>query len=226
VSISKVKGRETVSTLIVLYLLVFLVGTFAGCQGQLPAETPSPTILSSLDEPLTETPSLATPTIDPQVRDAAAEWLRANAIPFETTEPGSGFGDLMPLKELIGDARIVALGEATHGTHEFFQMKHRLVEFLVEEMGFNIFVIEANWPEANLVNGYVRTCEGDEVTLLAGLYFWTWNTQEVLDMIRWMCIRNQDPGDAPEVSFVGFDMQFQDEAIANVTSYLGLTYPN
>ena len=222
---SRVTGRSATTILTVLCLLALLVGTLAGCQGQSPVVTSSPPPLPPPDETPTETSSsLATPTIEPAVarsRDAAAEWLRANAIPFETTEPGSGFEDLMPLKEIIGDARIVALGEATHGTHEFFQMKHRLIEFLVEEMGFNVFAIEANWPEANLVNDYVRTCEGDEAALLAGLYFWTWNTQEVLDMIRWMCAHNQDPGDAPEISFAGFDMQFQDKAIVNVTSYLG-----
>jgi len=52
-------------------------------------------------------------------------WLRENAIPSDTVEPGSGFDDLMPLKEIIGGAHIVALGEATHGTSEFFKMKHR-----------------------------------------------------------------------------------------------------
>ena len=219
---SRVTGRRGASTLAVFCLLALLVGTLSGCQGRLSAVTPSS--LPPGETPA-ETSSLpATPTLEPaaaQARAAAGEWLRANAIPFETTEPGSGFEDLMPLKELIGDARIVALGEATHGTHEFFQMKHRLVEFLVEEMGFNLFAIEANWPEANLINDYVHTCEGDPAELLvAGLGFWTWNTQEVLDMIRWMCAHNQYPGDAPRISFAGFDMQNPDMAIANVTSFL------
>lgn len=221
---SRVTGRRGTSTLAVFCLLVLLVRTLAGCQVQSPAVTPSPTALSSLDEPPAETPSLATPTIDPQARAAAGEWLRANAIPFETTEPGSGFEDLMPLKEVIGDARIVALGEATHGTHEFFQMKHRLVEFLVEEMGFNLFAIEANWPEANLINDYVHTCEGDPAALLADLGIW--NTQEVLDMIRWMCIHNQAHGAAPEISFAGFDMQNPDMAMTNVISYFQEVEPS
>jgi erythromycin esterase len=52
-------------------------------------------------------------------------WLRDNAVPLATTEPGSGFADLEPLRKVIGDARIVSLGEATHGTREFFQLKHR-----------------------------------------------------------------------------------------------------
>lgn len=221
----RVIGRGVTTILVVCCLLALLVGTLAGCQDQ-----SSPLPLPPPDEAPTETPlPPATPTIGlsaDEARDAAAEWLRANAIPFETTEPGSGFEDLMPLKEIIGDARIVALGEATHGTHEFFQMKHRLVEFLVEEMGFNLFAIEANWPEANLVNDYVHTGEGDPAALLAGLGFWTWNTQEVLDMIRWMCAHNQDPGDAPEISFVGFDMQNPDMAMDNVIGYFQEVEPS
>jgi erythromycin esterase-like protein len=72
------------------------------------------------------------------------EWLRTNVIPLKTVEAGHGFDDLQKLKAAIGDARIVSLGEATHGTREIFQMKHRLVEYLASELGFTIFSIEAN----------------------------------------------------------------------------------
>jgi erythromycin esterase len=147
-------------------------------------------------------------------------WLKANAIPFETAEPNSSFDDLMPLKDVIGNARIVALGEATHGTHEFFQMKHRMLEFLVEEMGFNTFAMEANWPEANLINDYVHTGKGDPAELLEGLYFWTWDTQEVLDMIEWMRAYNENPTKARKISFYGFDMQYGQMARDNVAQYM------
>ena len=76
-----------------------------------------------------------------------AKWISENAIVFETEKAGAGFEDLQPLKEVIGDARIVALGEGTHGTREFFRMKHRITEFLAKEMGFTLFSIEANMPE-------------------------------------------------------------------------------
>ena len=148
------------------------------------------------------------------------EWLQSNAIPFKTTEPESGFDDLMPLKEIIGDARIVALGEATHGTHEFFEMKHRIVEFLVKEMGFNIFAIEANWPECNAINEYIHTGNGDPEELLHALRLWPWRTQEVLNMIEWMREHNENPGSAPSVSFFGFDMQSSMLARINVAHYL------
>lgn len=132
-------------------------------------------------------------------------WLKANAIPFETAEPNSSFEDLMPFKDMIGNARFVALGEATHGTHEFFQMKHRMLEFLVEEMGFNTFAMEAPWPQANLVNDYVHAGKGEPAEIprefSAGGY-----AQELPDMIRWMRAYNEDPSITRKISFYGFDL--------------------
>lgn len=147
-------------------------------------------------------------------------WLEENAIPFATTEPGGGYADLAPLGPMIGDARVVALGEATHGTREFFRMKHRMVEYLVKERGFSIFAIEATWPEANRLNRYVHTGEGNPAELLAGLHFWTWNTEEVLELIEWMRRHNQNPGGDPRVSFYGFDMQYSRVAMNQVVAYL------
>jgi len=85
--------------------------------------------------------------------------------------PADNLDDLEPLRSLVGDARIVSLGEATHGTREFFLMKHRILRFLVERMGFTAFAIEATWPEANRLDRYVRTGDGDPAVLLSGLYF-------------------------------------------------------
>src|SRR5436190_12670961 len=86
---------------------------------------------------------------------AQLAWLKANAIEIKTVDAGTGFADLQKLKAAVGDARIVSLGEATHGTREIFQMKHRLIEFLASELGFTIFSIEANMPEAYRLNDYV-----------------------------------------------------------------------
>lgn len=153
-------------------------------------------------------------------RSKAKNWVSDHAVRFDTAQPGSGFKDLMPVKGLIGSARIVGLGEATHGTHEFFAMKHRMLEFLVEEMGFNAFVIEANGPESEAINEYVHSGKGDPKKLLQGLYFWTWNTQEVLDMIEWMRKHNQTAGASHPVSFYGMDAQFSTVAAEQLVSYL------
>ena len=137
---------------------------------------------------------------------SATEWVRLNAIRLTTVEAGHGFDDLQPLKRIIGTARMVTLGEATHGSREFFQLKHRLLEFFATEMGFTIFSIEANMPEAYRLNDYVLNGVGDPAQLLRGMYFWTWDTEEVLDMIRWM--REFNKAGKGRVQFTGFDMQF------------------
>lgn len=146
------------------------------------------------------------------------EWIRANAIRLETPAAGHGFADMQPLKKVIGNARIVALGEATHGTREFFQLKHRMLEFLATEMGFSIFSIEANMPEAYRLNDYVLSGKGDPVKLIKGMYFWTWDTQEVLDMVKWMREFNQSG--KGRLQFTGFDMQTPNVAAAIVGDFV------
>lgn len=157
---------------------------------------------------------------DPASDSEVAAWLDAHVIPLDTTEPDGGYADLMPLKNLVGGARIVALGEATHGTHEFFTMKQRMVEFLVKEMGFTIFAMETNWPAAERINYYVHTGRGDPAELLAGQGYWVWNTQEVLDLIEWVRAYNETAPKDAQVSFTGFDIWPIDMAVNNVLDYL------
>ncbi|MBO0798155.1 MAG: erythromycin esterase family protein [Blastocatellia bacterium] len=151
---------------------------------------------------------------------AARNWLASNAIRLDTVEAGHGFADMQPLKGIVGKARIVSLGEATHGSREFFQLKHRMLEFLVNEMGFNTFAMEATMPESFDINEYVLTGQGDPAKALAGLYFWTWDTEEVLEMIRWMRGYNADPKHARKVKFYGFDMLSAPRAAKVTLSYL------
>ena len=151
------------------------------------------------------------------------DWLKANAVPFATDRAGHGFDDLKPLKAAIGEAHIVSLGEATHGTAEFFRMKHRLTEFLASEMGFTVFAIEASTPEAFRLNDYVLHGKGDPKELIRGMYFWTWNTQEVLDMVLWMRAFNESG--KGRIEFLGFDMQEPKVAAANVRSFVEKSDP-
>ncbi len=152
--------------------------------------------------------------------EAVATWIRENAVRLATAEPESGIGELQPLKTLIGEARVVGLGEATHGTREFFQLKHRIFEFLVEEMGFNVFAIEANWPETLAINDYVLHGKGDPRQVLAGIYYWSWNTEEVLELIKWMRRYNADPAHEPKIRFYGVDMQIPTLAVREAVAYV------
>lgn len=156
--------------------------------------------------------------------DAARSWLKGNAIRLSTVEAGHGFADMQPLKKIVGDARIVSLGEATHGSREFFQLKHRMLEFLATEKGFTIFSIEANMPEAYRLNDYVLNGNGDPAQLIKGMYFWTWNTQEVLDMVLWM--REFNKSGKGRLQFTGFDMQTPDVAAGIVSDFVAKVEPD
>jgi len=155
--------------------------------------------------------------------DAETAWLKKAAIPLAGVEAGTGFKDLEPLKKVIGDARIVSLGESTHGTREHFQMKHRLLEFLATEMGFTHFAIEANMTEAFRVNEYVLHGTGNAKEALAGLYFWTWYTEEVLAMIEWM--REFNKSGKGKLQFLGFDMQTGTVALAGAKAFIAKADP-
>jgi erythromycin esterase len=163
--------------------------------------------------------TLQLPDLAPAPEDVV-RYIGTHGIPITTVEAGHGFADLAPVGKLVGNAHIVGLGEATHGTREFFQMKHRILEYLVAERGFTLFAMEANQPECRTVNDYVLHGTGDARAALKGIYFWDWNTEEVRAMIEWMRAWNADPKHAHKVEFAGFDMQIATVARANVTAYL------
>src|ERR1051326_7644267 len=94
----------------------------------------------------------------------------------------------------------------------------RMLEFLATEMGFTIFSIEANMPEAYRLNDYVLNGNGDPAKLIRGMYFWTWDTQEVLDMVLWM--REFNKSGKGRVQFTGFDMQTPDVAADIVQDFV------
>ncbi len=153
--------------------------------------------------------------------DAAIAWAKAHAHPLVTVEADAPFDDLAPLAAMIGDARLVGLGESTHGTREIFRMKHRLFAYLVETMGFTTFGIEASFPECVAINRYVEFGEGDPAAALHGQQFWTWDTEEVLDLIEWMRAYNADPERDRTLRFYGFDMQNGASAATAALDWLG-----
>ncbi|MFO0724360.1 MAG: erythromycin esterase family protein [Myxococcota bacterium] len=153
-------------------------------------------------------------------------WIKAHAVPLRTVEAGPDHSDLAAFSAMVGDATVVSLGEATHGTREFFQLKHRLLEHLVNELGFRVFAIEASMSEAFAVDEYLQTGKGDPARLLSGLYFWTWNTEEVLELIRWMRNYNAQPEHREKLHFYGFDLQFPELALRRALDYLKKVDPS
>ncbi len=198
-------ARASRAAVVPLLLLAFV----GACSSDGPTEPDPP--------PVTE-PEAPEPTVPAE----ATDWLNANVIPLDGSDLQADLSDLDVLRSLVGDARIVSLGEGTHGTREFFQMKHRILRFLVEEMGFDAIAMEATWAESNRLDDYVRTGNGDARELLSGLYFWTWNTESVLDMVGWLRGWNEAGHD---VGFYGFDMRFPGMALHNVDRFLEVVDP-
>ncbi len=164
---------------------------------------------------------MSSPTNVPQPKEKEIiNWLQNNTIPIEYMDAGKGFGDLQPLKTILKDVKIVGLGETTHGTHEIFLLKHRLLEFLVIEMGFTIFAIEAGYASCQPINDYVLYGIGDRATVLTGQWYVVWDTEEMAAMIDWMRAYNQTVPEQKKVMFCGVDINRNEYGRKAVLEYL------
>ncbi|WP_369368598.1 erythromycin esterase family protein [Streptomyces sp. CG4] len=153
------------------------------------------------------------------------EWLSARALRLRTLEAGGPAADLQPWAGVLKDVRIVGLGEATHGTREFFLLKHRLVEFLVRDLGFRTLAMEAPAAATCSVNAYVLHGTGDARSAVARLGFWTWKTEEVLALVEWMRGYNASVAGDRRVRFVGIDPQPPAPAIGRLDAFLRRVAP-
>jgi erythromycin esterase len=151
---------------------------------------------------------------------AVVAWVRAHEIPLATVEAGHGLADLAPLRAIVGKARAVGLGEATHGTREIFQLKHRMLEYLVGEMGFTVLAIETGLPESFAIDDYVLGGPGDAASLLAAESP-VWQAEELGDVVRWMRAWNRTH--ARKVHFQGLDMRKGGVAARETLAYLERT---
>ena len=141
--------------------------------------------------------------------------------------PSSGaVDDYDPLLELIGNARFVLIGDASHGTHEFYRERAQITKRLIQEKGFNAVAIEADWPDAYRVNRYIRGRGNDAeaVDALAGFRrfpTWMWRNADVLNFVGWLREHNESvrPG-APKVGFYGLDLYSLHASMAAVIEYL------
>ncbi|WP_231627097.1 erythromycin esterase family protein [Streptomyces apocyni] len=153
------------------------------------------------------------------------DWLAEHACRLERLTAGGRCQDLAPFGAALAEVRIVGLGEATHGTREFFQLKHRIVEFLVMEAGFTTLALEASESAARAVDGYIQGRDGDLAELIGRLGFWTWHTEEMLALLAWMRTHNQSAAPGRRVRFVGIDPQRSGASVAYVTDFLRRVAP-
>ncbi len=138
------------------------------------------------------------------------KWLQQQVSPFASPLPVANFdttaaSKLDFLKKAFEGSTIVALGESTHGTSEFFSLKHKILQYAVEELGFRVFAIEDHLVSCQKVNEYVKGSGISRKEAMAGM-FSVWMKQEVYDLVEWIRTYNEThPNDM--ISFIGFDMQ-------------------
>src|SRR5437868_14695991 len=151
----------------------------------------------------------------------------------ELAQPLSGVAqDYDPLLELIGDARIVLLGEASHGTHEFYFGRAQITRRLIEEKNFTVLAIEADWPDASRVHRYVRGASADANANEALSGFrrfptWMWRNTVVVEFVEWLREFNAklDPKKAL-AGFYGMDLYSLHASIDAVLNHLAKVDPD
>jgi protein-L-isoaspartate(D-aspartate) O-methyltransferase len=136
--------------------------------------------------------------------------------------------DLGPLLERIGDARVVLIGEATHGTSEFYRMRARITRELIERKGFSFVAIEGDWPDAARVDHYVRHAESPPSEWIAFARFpvWMWRNEETRAFVDWLRLRNSGLEPQRRAAFHGLDLYSLYSSIRSVLGYLDEVDPD
>jgi protein-L-isoaspartate(D-aspartate) O-methyltransferase len=162
-------------------------------------------------------------------RTAAPAMIRRIGLPelvAEATEPVASIADanLEPLLGRIGDATLVLIGEASHGTSEFYRMRARITRELIERGRIRFVALEADWPDAARIDRYVRwvdrSARSDERDAFRRFPTWMWRNQEVLAFVNWLRDWNEGRERSARIAVHGLDMYSLTESAAQVIAYL------
>lgn len=156
--------------------------------------------------------------------DEAASWIRDQCETLPPPEKADDFGAIF---DRFADARVVLLGEATHGTAEFYRARAAITQRLVEKHGFNIVAVEADWPDASRVDRYVRhrpAGQYDEETF-ARFPTWMWRNREFAAFVEWLRGHNEGRNADQRTEFRGLDVYSLGTSVNAVIDYLDRVDP-
>lgn len=157
--------------------------------------------------------------------DTVPAMIAAAAEPFESI----GNADLAELRDRIGDAKVILLGEASHGTDEFYRMRQEITRMLIREAGYRIVAVEADWPDAARIDNYIRHRHANAADWVAFSRFpqWMWRNTAVRDFVDWLHDHNAArPEFEDQAAFYGLDMYSMSASIAAVVDYLDENDPD
>jgi erythromycin esterase len=135
------------------------------------------------------------------------DWAIVRAIPIHKTDNDTTNADLLPLRKLVGQARVVTYGEPTHGTHEPLAFRNRLFRFLVEQMGFTAIAIESGLTESEAIERYIAGGPGDLHEIVRNGISWGFGDfAENEELVAWMRAYNANPAHSKKLRFYGIDL--------------------
>ena len=146
--------------------------------------------------------------------------LDKHLIQIATILPKDDFIDLNKLQPVVANRSIIGLGEATHGTHEFFVYKHRLLKYLVTEENFRIFIIEGDFAGSQTMNEYISNGDVTIGKSLLDVGEGVWMTKEFVELINWTKEYNTNKSSQEKIKFYGCDMKNPFKAAAIIKEYL------
>jgi erythromycin esterase-like protein len=157
--------------------------------------------------------------------DPAIDIVRRQALALDVD------GDVDPVLDLIGDAKLVLLGEASHGTHEFYRLRADITRALMVRRGFNLVAVEADWPDAYRAHRWTRLAGADasvEEALSDFTRFprWMWRNRVVVDFLRWLREWNAVRPAQARAAFYGLDLYSLHRSIECVLQYLQKVDPD
>ena len=155
-----------------------------------------------------------------EMKDAAAT-VRRHALPLDNPRP---------LLDALRGARLVLIGEASHGTHEFYRLRAELTKALIAEQGFSLVAVEADWPDAYRVNRWVGGAseERDAESALGDFKRfprWMWRNADVLDFVQWLRRHNAARPEGERAGFYGLDLYSLHRSVEAVLAYLDKVDP-
>jgi len=159
-------------------------------------------------------------TRDATISDEIIELLNLSALPLNDTS------DLDPLIDYIGDAKYVLLGEASHGTHEYYVWRAKITQRLIQEKGFSFVAVEGDWPDCYRLNRYAKGYENSGKDIYAILSefqrwpTWMWANWEVGAFIDWLKNYNKELSADKRVGFYGLDVYSFQESMQAIIKYL------
>lgn len=158
---------------------------------------------------------------DERLLDNLVQSLESELYPL-SEDPLLWSNEELKFLDAFANKSIIGLGEATHGTAEFFKAKHRIFKYLVEKYGYKIFAFEADFGESWLINEAIQKSDSNSIETLmrTKMHFWTWKTEEVKDLLVWMCKYNLNKSDEEKVQYMGIDCQFNTFNSDMVKDYL------